>query len=610
MATIANLIVEISAKSNKLKEGLANASASVASFAKKAAASLAVIGTIITTVLVGAFSLLTGMINRQAEKIDAMSKEAQKIGASYGEFQKLAYGADLAGVSSDSLSASIKKLNINIGEAQSGSGGAKDAFDRLGLSATALANMNVEERFLAVSDALKTVKDKTEQSKLAVDIFGKSGVDGMVFLTSNIRETSKEFEDLGLVITDQQAAAVEAFNDSKTRLGTIWEGFKDKITAAVAPAFQAMVDWITGVVKEMGGMDKAADAFARSMISGVKLIVTALGGLITMLTRIQKLFLFFDERQLSSRRDEILQNAPGVGDYNLTPQKSKSTQAFIDFAQNTGASYIPSIKTQQELADLDKQIEENHQQFSLMEDSQKLLIRTQNQLNGLLTEQKQLIGKKTDMPVANAADFYKDSVIGQVITDLQKSQEQTTKGFDMMAQAAIDNAEKIKNASTSVDDAISALEKSAGQSELTRILGLNDKKGDPNPIARSDKFDELVRKIYQKATVGVQEEYSGTFNGKQITVGKATTLEQDLASLQGIIESTGRGGGNVLGMKGAFDELTKFVNNKQQQTVKVDINVKADKGFLAEVTTSQELQKAVDERISQKATDAAKQARG
>lgn len=47
------------------------------------------------------------------------------------------------------------------------------------------------------------------------------------------------------------------------------------------------------------------------------------------------------------------------------------------------------------------------------------------------------------MESANASDFYKDSVIGQVITDFAKAQEETTKGFDMMAQAAKDNADKI-----------------------------------------------------------------------------------------------------------------------------------------------------------------------
>lgn len=89
-----------------------------------------------------------------------------------------------------------------------------------------------------------------------------------------------------------------------------------------------------------------------------------------------------------------------------------------------------------------------------------------------------------------------------------------------------------------------------------------------------------MRKIYQKGTTGLQETFSGQFNGKDITVGKCYLLQEDLASLQEIMKSTAQGGGNVIVMKGALDELTKFVNNKTEQKVKVDINVKVDKGFL------------------------------
>lgn len=112
----------------------------------------------------------------------------------------------------------IKKLNLSIGDAQSGGAATSEAFANLAYLASALANMN-EERFLAVSDALKDVKDKTLQSKLWWKYSGNQALIPLVFLTSDIRATSKEFEDLGLVITDQQAAAVEAFNDSKTKLG-------------------------------------------------------------------------------------------------------------------------------------------------------------------------------------------------------------------------------------------------------------------------------------------------------------------------------------------------------------------------------------------------------
>lgn len=594
MATIASLIVEISAKSEKLKAGLSSAASSVASFAAKAAKSLAVIGAVVGGVLVAAFAKLTDMISEQADKIDAMSKEAQKVGASYAQFQKLAYGADLAGLSTDQLSQSLKKMNIAIGDAQSGSGSAKDAFDKLGLSASALAKMNVEERYLAISDALKNVTDKTLQSKLAVDIFSKSGVDSLVFLTSNIRETSKEFEDLGLTITDAQAAAVESFNDNKSRLGAIWEGFKDQLTVAVAPAFDEFIKWITRTIKEMGGMEKAAQTFARGMISAIKMAVSALSGLLNLLDKVQKVMLFFEERDLQQQRAKLV----AENQQDLKPNALSWKTGQLDGAND---SFIPSIKLTQSLSDLDKAIEKNHQSYNAIEGAQQQRLKLENQLQGMLDTQIANIGKKQS---AN------DAIFEGVMKGIQGNAEKVKQGFDIVAQAASKNAESVLDSAKKVDSIIAQLEKSAGQDELTRILGLDKQNKESKPLAQSEEFDRLVRQIYQKQTTGAgTQPQTGTFNGKEVTFNP-TTIAEDMSRLKQILETNARDGGNTIGMKGVIDELTKFVNSKTQQQVKVDVNVKADKGLLVDWTTSQELQKAVDERISQKATEAAKQARG
>lgn len=595
MATIASLIVEISAKSEKLKAGLSSAYSSVSSFAAKAAKTLAVIGTVVGVTLVAAFSKLTSMISEQADKIDRMSKEAQKIGASYAEFQKLAYGADLAGVSTDQLAQSIKKLNIGIGDAQMGTGSAKDAFDKLGLSASALANMSVEDRFLAISDALRQVTDKTLQSKLAVDIFGKSGVDSLVFLTSNIRETSKEFADLGLTITDAQASAVESFNDSKTRLGAIWEGFKDQLTVAVAPAFDEFIKWITQTIKEMGGMEKAAQTFARGMISGIKLAVSALGGLLNLLDKVQKVMLFFEERDLQQQRNKAMtENQRQLSPANGLSWKTGQLSGLED-------SFIPSIKVQQQLENLDKAIEKNHQQFNSLETAGAERLRLEKQLQGMLDNQISNIGKKQS---AN------DAIFEGVMNGIKNQAQKVGEGFQSVADAAKTNATSILDSAKKVESVIAQMEKSAGQSELTRILGLDKENSKQNPLAQSEEFDRLVRQIYQKQTTGAgTQPQTGTFNGKEYTFNP-TTISQDMKRLREIFEQQSRDGNNTIGMKGVIDELTKFVNSKTEQKVKVDINVKADKGFLAEVATSQEVAKAVDEQIKNYASNEAKRMKG
>lgn len=78
-----------------------------------------------------------------------------------------------------------------------------------------------------------------------------------------------------MVITDQQAAAVEAFNDSKTKLGNYSDGFLNQITVAVAPAFQKIIEYIIEFIKQSGGMKGVADKVAKFMIPVAEGFITA-----------------------------------------------------------------------------------------------------------------------------------------------------------------------------------------------------------------------------------------------------------------------------------------------------------------------------------------------
>lgn len=101
-----------------------------------------------------------------------------------------------------------------------------------------------------------------------------------------------------------------------------------------------------------------------------------------------------------------------------------------------------------------------------------------------------------------------------------------------------------------MDDAIAGLEKSAGQSELTRILGLNDKKEDKNPLPDQTLLTKSGARFTKKAPPGCRK-HSGQFNGKDITVGKATLPCREDGKPSRDYEKYGARNGNVIGMKGA-----------------------------------------------------------
>ncbi|MCW8886983.1 MAG: hypothetical protein OQK12_17290 [Motiliproteus sp.] len=278
MATIAKLTVDLRANSAQLVKELAKARNSVGAWAKRIRKQASVVAKAIGAAGVAAVGAIAVVVNRQAAEIDKLAKKAAALRIDTGELQKLRYQAELSGVSTNQLDKSLQRMLKTVGDGKAGLSTAVRAFDQLGLSAEQLSQMSADQQFNAIAGALKNVSSRTDQTRIAMDIFGRSGADLVNTLLSDLSATGAEFDKLGIRITSQQAAMVEAYNDAKTKLSTIWDGFLNQITVAVAPAFQAVVDYITQVTLDMGGMDKVASKVVGSLATGVGFVADAFRG--------------------------------------------------------------------------------------------------------------------------------------------------------------------------------------------------------------------------------------------------------------------------------------------------------------------------------------------
>ena len=210
MATIAELKVKISTNNAKLKKGLASASRRIGNFAKKAAKRMAIIGAVIGAVVIGAFVKLAGVISRVGDEIDKLAKSAKILNIPVAKLQELEFAAKLSGATLSDLNTGLQKMADSVSDAATGVGEAKVALEELGLDAETLKKKRIDRQFLDIADALAKVKNTSDQVRIARDIFGRGGIALLNTLKSNLRETAKEFDRLGVSITDQQAAAIEA----------------------------------------------------------------------------------------------------------------------------------------------------------------------------------------------------------------------------------------------------------------------------------------------------------------------------------------------------------------------------------------------------------------
>jgi hypothetical protein len=192
-----------------------------------------------TTIVVGAAGgAIFGLAKSTSDLGDQVAKTADKLGLKIGALQELRYAGERSGISVDSLDASLEQMVRRTAEAVRGTGTAADAYDRLGLSAEALASMSPDEALAQIADAMDNVKSSSERLKLAVDIFGRSGA-GMVNMlrggSAALAQLRADARATGYVLSDQAVRDAEEFNDTLLDLQLGVAGLKNTIGAALMP---------------------------------------------------------------------------------------------------------------------------------------------------------------------------------------------------------------------------------------------------------------------------------------------------------------------------------------------------------------------------------------
>ena len=199
---------------------------------------------------------LLSMGSAQAEVIDSTSKLASRLGMTYGELAGLAHAAELDGVSLDTLGTAATKLDVALVNAAKGSATANAKFERLGLSVDDLGNINAEQRFQAIAQAISLLPNEAEKSAAAIALFGKSGA-GMLPMFKNgaagLQAMSIEAEKFGQKLTNAQGVDVENMNDSFSRAQAAISGVVQQLVAYLAPAVDAITTAFSDMIGNVGG---------------------------------------------------------------------------------------------------------------------------------------------------------------------------------------------------------------------------------------------------------------------------------------------------------------------------------------------------------------------
>lgn len=204
-------------------------------------AGLGRVGSSIGNVRTALAALGAGVALKQfATQIDDLAKASSRLGLTVNELQSLQFAASQTGASAEELEKGLTRFSRAISEASSGIGTGLRSFEALGIKVTdAQNNLRPTSELLdEVSDRLAQIEAPADRVRIAFDLFGRSGVNMVNTLQNGSQEVEKlqdRFNALTLVLTDDQAKAVEEANDLFDALGRTFSSFGQQITATVLP---------------------------------------------------------------------------------------------------------------------------------------------------------------------------------------------------------------------------------------------------------------------------------------------------------------------------------------------------------------------------------------
>ena len=276
MATAVGLNMKITADTAGIGRGVNQTERMLGKLNKSAASAAGALRTLvgieIGTRLASAFAAgarqALAYANAVRSAIDETAKVAQRTGIAVEALQGFQVAADLSGV--QNLEGALQKVSVVLGDAAAGSATAQKAFANIGLSVDDLMAMSPEDQFRAIAAAIAAIPDPAARAAAAVDLFGRSGVELLPLFASNLEEIEARAQRLGLVLSQDQTAAIEEMNDALDLVSKTFDGIIGQVTANLAPVVTALVEEFLSFVETFNGFGgEGGTGIADALTSGL-----------------------------------------------------------------------------------------------------------------------------------------------------------------------------------------------------------------------------------------------------------------------------------------------------------------------------------------------------
>ena len=184
---------------------------------------------------------------KAAEQFDQLS---QRTGVAVDALQGMQVALAREGLEASSLAQSFRVLSGHMVGVSAGTAKSLELFDKLGISIDTVET-GTGALMSAIADKFQGMADGAEKSRLAVQLFGRSGMQLIPILnqgSAGLDAAMRKAAEFGLILTKTQQTDLKVFDDAMDDLGSAVKGFTAQVGAAFAPSLTALVKALTQAV--------------------------------------------------------------------------------------------------------------------------------------------------------------------------------------------------------------------------------------------------------------------------------------------------------------------------------------------------------------------------
>lgn len=246
MGELGSLVLRIKADIDDLTKNLNKAAKDADGFGdnigKVSKAGAAVLATLTTATIA---AVKAG--GEHAEQIEMVS---QKTGIAKQAIQQWSVALAENNLTTDHLTTGMKALSKMMVEAADPSSQAANTFEELNVT-----GKTTEAVILQIADGFKDMPDGAEKARLAVELFGKSGLDLIPLLnkgSEGFKESMEAAKRFGAVLSDTTLSALSGADDAFDRLGVATKSVSYQFAGLMAPAVSSVTNALSDGVGWIG----------------------------------------------------------------------------------------------------------------------------------------------------------------------------------------------------------------------------------------------------------------------------------------------------------------------------------------------------------------------